>query len=118
MHRSQAARAILLCCRRLWQAGLIAGQDGNVSVRHRPDRLLVTLRGRLQVDLGPEDLVKVGLDGTHLDGSRQAATELDLHLRIYWCRRDCGAVVQAHPPVATAFSVPGAGIPANVLPEI
>ncbi len=87
IHRSEAARAILLCCRRLWQAGLI-------------------------------DLVEVGPDESRLDGSRQATTELDLHLRIYGCRRDCGAVVRAHPPVATAFSVAGEGIPANVLPEI
>lgn len=118
MHRSEAAREIVRCCRRLWQAGLIAGQDGNVSVRYRPDRLLVTPRGLLKSDLAPEDIVEVGLDGSHLGGSRQATTELDLHLRVYRRRRDCGAVVHAHPPTATAFAVAGERIPADVLPEI
>ncbi|MEP6687039.1 MAG: class II aldolase/adducin family protein [Gemmatimonadales bacterium] len=118
MHRSELARAIVLCCRRLWQSGLIAGQDGNVSARYQADRILVTPRGLLKSDLGPEDLVEVRLDGTHLTGSRLASTELDLHLRVYRHRRECGAVVHAHPPAATAFAVVGEGIPANVLPEV
>lgn len=118
MHRSEVAREIVLCCRRLWQAGLTAGQDGNVSVRYQTDRILVTPRGLLKSDLGPDDLVEVGLDGTHLAGSRLASTELDLHLRVYRRRRDCGAVVHAHPPAATAFAVAGEGIPADVLPEV
>lgn len=118
MHRSELAREIVLCCRRLWQAGLIAGRDGNVSARYRADRLLVTPRGLAKSDLAPDDLVEVDLDGAHLGGSRQATTELDLHLRVYRRRRDCGAVVHAHPPAATAFAVAGEGIPADVLPEI
>lgn len=118
MHRSEVAREIVLCCRRLWQAGLIAGQDGNVSVRYRPECLLVTPRGLPKSDLAPEDLVEVGLDGAPLGGSRQATTELDLHLRVYRRRRECRAVVHAHPPTATAFAIAGEGIPADVLPEI
>jgi L-fuculose-phosphate aldolase len=118
VHRSEVAREIALCCRRLWQRGLIAGQDGNVSVRYRTDRLLVTPRGLLKSELAPEDMVEVDLEGRHLGGSRAATTELDLHLRVYRRRRDCGAVVHAHPPTATAFSVAGEGIPGNVLPEV
>ena len=54
-----------------------------MSVRYRPDRLLVTPRGLLKSELAPEDLVEVDLDGRHLGGSRMATTELDLHLRVY-----------------------------------
>jgi len=118
VHRSQAARDIVLCCRRLWQAGLLAGQDGNITIRYQPDRLLVTPRGLLKADLAPEDLVEVDLHGRHLAGSQKASTELDLHLRVYRAREECGAVVHAHPPTATAFAVAGEGIPANVLPEV
>ena len=74
MHRSEAAREIVLCCRRLWQAGLIAGQDGNVTVRFRPDRVLVTPSGLPKADLATEDLVEVDLQGRHLHGSRKAST--------------------------------------------
>lgn len=118
VHRSQAARDIVLCCRRLWQAGLLAGQDGNITVRYQPDRLLVTPRGLLKADLAPEDLVEVDLQGRHLAGSQKASTELDLHLRVYRAREECGAVVHAHPPTATAFAVAGEAIPGNVLPEV
>lgn len=115
---SAAAREIVECCLRLYQRGLIAGADGNVSVRLAPDRLLVTPRGSLKGQLDPADLVEVDLAGTRVGGSREATTELDLHLRVYRRRPDCGAVVHAHPPAATAFSVVGEGIPGDVLPEI
>lgn len=118
MRARDAARDIVRCCRRLWEAGLIAGADGNVSVRLGPDRLLVTPRGLHKAELTARDLVEVRLSGAHRRGSRRATTELDLHLRAYRRHGDCGAVVHAHPPVATAFAVAGEPIPADVLPEL
>jgi L-fuculose-phosphate aldolase len=114
----ELAAAVVRCCRGLWEAGLIAGAAGNVSVRLGPDRVLVTPRGLLKAELEATDLVVVDLDGRHVDGCRQASTELDLHLRVYRRRSDCGAVVHAHPPTATAFAVAGEAIPEDVLPEI
>jgi L-fuculose-phosphate aldolase len=118
VNEREIATEIVHCCRRLWEAGLIAGVEGNVSVRLESDRLLVTPRGLLKSDLCPEDLVEVDLTGRHRHGYRQATTELDLHLRVYRRRSDCGAVVHAHPPAATAFAVAGEGLPRDVLPEI
>jgi len=74
MRARDAARDIVRCCRRLWEAGLIAGADGNVSVRLGPDRLLVTPRGALKADLAPADLV-AGLDATVADVSQPEAPE-------------------------------------------
>jgi L-fuculose-phosphate aldolase len=116
--RAAVARQIVRCCRRLWEAGLIAGADGNVSVRLGPDRVLVTPSGLLKCDLGPTDLVEVNLAGDHRRGSRRASSELDLHLRVYRRRPDCAAVVHAHPPMATAYAVAGEALPADVLPEL
>jgi len=118
MTGADLADEVVRCCRALWEIGLIAGVDGNVSVRCGADRLLVTPHGLHKGELGPDDLVVVGLDGRHLDGSRQATTELDLHLRVYRRRPECGAVVHAHPPSATAFAVAGEPIPGDVLLEI
>jgi len=118
MRARDAARDIVRCCRRLWEAGLIAGADGNVSVRLGPSRLLVTPRGLPKAELTTRDLVEVSLSGSHRRGSRRATTELDLHLRAYRRHGDCGAVVHAHPPVATAFAVAGETMPADVLPEL
>ena len=112
-----AAEAIVRCCRRLWEAGLLAGVDGNVSVRLSEDAVLVTPRGLPKADLEVADLVQVGLDGTPLHGRRSASTELDLHLRVYRRRRDVGAVVHAHPPTATGFALAGEALPGDLLPE-
>lgn len=118
LSRPAAAREIVRCCRSLGQAGLIAGADGNVSVRLARGRLLVTPSGGLKARLVPGDLVEVDPNGKPLHGSRRPTSELDLHLRIYRRRPDCGAVVHAHPPAATAFAVAGESIPGDVLPEI
>ena len=111
-------REIVAVCRRLWERGLIAGQDGNVSVRVGRDRILVTPAGLSKVDVGPNDLVEVSLEGTRRAGKREASSEIRMHLRIYERRPDVNAVVHAHPPTATAFAVAGEGLVANVLPEI
>jgi L-fuculose-phosphate aldolase len=121
--RAAVARQIVQCCHRLWESGLIAGADGNVSVRVGANRLLVTPSGLLKCELTAGDLMEVDLAGgrrgsRRRDGSRRPSSELDLHLRIYRRRPDCGAVVHAHPPSATAFAVAGEPLPADVLPEL
>ena len=110
--------AIVWVCRRLYSAGLIAGQDGNVSVRLPGDRILVTPAGMSKVDLRISDLVVLALDGTQLGGRNEPSSEVAVHLEIYAGRPDVGAVVHAHPPTATGFAVAGETLPSNVLPEL
>lgn len=109
---------MVLVCRRLYERGLIAGPDGNVSVRLAPDRILVTPAGMSKVDVQGDDLVELALDGTHLRGAKRASSEIGMHLRIYQRRPDVQAVVHAHPPIATGFSVAGESFAACVLPEV
>jgi L-fuculose-phosphate aldolase len=116
--RRDVAREIAHCCRRLADAGLIAGQDGNVSVRVGEDRALVTPAGLIKSELEPEDMVEVDLAGKRVRGQRRPSSEIDMHLRILRGRPDVGAVVHAHPPVATGFSVAGEAFDACVLPEL
>ena len=107
-----------LCCRQLAAGGLIAGQDGNLSVRLGPDRILVTPSGLIKSLLTAADMVEVDRSGRRRRGRRNPTSELDLHLRILTRRPDVGAVVHAHPPAATGFAVAGEEIPANLLPEL
>jgi L-fuculose-phosphate aldolase len=109
---------VVRVCQRLYERGLIAGGEGNVSVRIAPDRLLVTPAGMSKVDVRPEDLVEIGMDGRRIRGGHRASTEIAVHLRIYERRPDVAAVVHAHPPTATGFAVAGEGFVACVLPEI
>jgi len=115
---SAARQGIVRVCQLLYARGLIAGQDGNVSVRLGPDRLLVTPAGMSKGEVQEEDLVEVSLEGERLGGARAASSELAVHLVIHRGRPDVGAVVHAHPPTATGFAVAGETLPANVLPEL
>ena len=116
--RAAVARRMALCCRQLAAGGLIAGQDGNISVRLGRDRVLVTPTGLVKSLLTGGDMVEVDATGRRRGGRRNASSELDLHLRILAQRPDVGAVVHAHPPMATGFAVAGEEIPANLLPEL
>lgn len=108
-----------LCCRQLAAQGLIAGRDGNLSVRLEPTRVLVTPSGLLKSQIAATDMVEVDLaTGQSRRGARKPTSELDLHLRILRHRPDVRAVVHAHPPAATAFAVAGQEIPGNLLPEL
>ena len=119
MNRATVARRMALCCRQLAAHGLIAGRDGNLSVRLGANRVLVTPSGLIKSLLEPADMVEVDLSGKPLRrGVRKPTSELDLHLRILRQRPDAQAVVHAHPPTATGFAVAGEALDAFVLPEL
>lgn len=115
---AEARRDIVRVCRRLHERGLIAGQDGNVSMRLGTDRVLVTPAGFSKADVRAEDLVEVSMRGEHRRGKRRASSELAVHLAILGGRPDVGAVVHAHPPTATGFALAGESLPENALPEL
>ena len=112
-----AAAGIVRVCRRLYAAGLIAGQDGNVSVRLASGQVLVTPAGKCKVDVEAADLVTLDPQGRQVSGAGRASSEVGMHLRIYQRRADVHAVVHAHPPVATGFGVAGMDLMDDVLPE-
>jgi len=110
--------AIVEVCRRLYERGLIAGPDGNVSVRLANGDVLITPSGRSKVDVTADSLVRVDESGRVVEGDRRPSSEMRMHLRLYARRRDVHAVVHAHPPTATGFGVAGLDFTAPVLPEV
>jgi L-fuculose-phosphate aldolase len=116
--RATIAAAIVRVCRRLYERGLIAGPDGNVSARLDDGSILITPSGRSKIDVDASALLRVALDGRVIEGDGRPSSEMRMHLRIYQRRADVMAVVHAHPPVATGFGVAGQSIPASVLPEV
>ncbi len=102
--------------RRLWQRGLVGAAEGNLSVRISSRTLLCTPTGSSLGHLKPADLVLTDNHGQP-QGPGTPSSEIRLHLQIYRRRPDCMAVVHAHPPTATAFSLAGETIPDNLLPE-
>jgi L-fuculose-phosphate aldolase len=116
--RDEAAEEIVAVCCRLYSQGLIAGQDGNVSVRLPSGNVLITPAGLSKVDVTVDDLVEMMPDGAMVTRGASASSEVGMHLRIYRERADVRAVVHAHPPIATAFGVAGRDFMDAVLPEV
>ena len=106
-----------VCCA-LAERQLIAGQDGNVSLRTGDDRVLITPAGFAKGQLNADDLVEITLAGEQIGGKHRASSELGLHLAAYRARPDVRAVVHAHPVHATAFTLVGESIPDGVLAEL
>ena len=113
----EARDALVEVGRRLWQRGHVAANDGNLSVRVGAGRLLATPTGVSKGFMSPETMVLVDMEGRPLQGSGRPSSELLMHLEIYRLRPDVQAVVHAHPPMATAFSVAGVALDRCVLPE-
>jgi L-fuculose-phosphate aldolase len=109
---------IIATGQRLERRGMIAGTDGNISMRLADGRILVTCSGCAKGRLTREDLVAVDAGGHAATGQRRPSSELAMHLFVYGRRPDINACVHSHAPHATAFAVAGQSLPENVLPEV
>lgn len=104
--------------RRLHQRAYVASNDGNISVRLDGGRLLTTPTGVSKGFMAPDMMVVTDLEGRKISGTREASSELLMHLEVYRNRPDVNAVVHAHPPIATGFAVAGIPLDRAVLAEV
>ncbi len=106
--------------RRLWTRGFVASNDGNISVRLGPDRLLMTPTNVSKGFMSAEMMVITDMDGALVSGApgRKPSSEIQMHLVAYRARPDVGAVVHAHPPLSTGFAVAGIPLDRAVLAEV
>ena len=114
---AQAKAEILDAGRKIYPRGLVAANDGNLSVRVGDNALWVTPTGVSKGAMTEDMLVKLSLDGTVLEGTRKPSSETKMHLRIYQENPAVRAVVHAHPPAATAFAAAGLPLDRPVLQE-
>ena len=94
-------------CHKMWQLGWGAANDGNVSAKLEDGTFLATPTGMSKSFITPEKLVHIDKTGKILDALEgyRPSSEIKMHLRCYEEREDVGAVLHAHPPVATGFAV-------------
>ena len=102
---------------KLWQKGFVAANDGNISVKISDNEFYCTPTGVSKASLTPDMIIKVDRDGKKLEGKLNPSSEIKMHMRVYRERPDVMAVVHAHPPVATAFTVADIDLDQYVLPE-
>jgi L-fuculose-phosphate aldolase len=104
--------------RMLHDRGFVAAMDGNLSVRLKSDRILVTPTCVSKGAMRPADMVIVDLDGNRLAGRRNVTSELGMHLLVYRMRPDVQAIVHAHPPTATGFAAAGIALTEPLVCEV
>lgn len=103
--------------RRMYQAGFVAANDGNITIRIDGDRCLCTPTGVSKGFMTPEMICLVDSRGEQIEGDWPRTSEILLHLQIFHELPEINAVVHAHPPHATAYAVAGLAPPVGVLPE-
>jgi L-fuculose-phosphate aldolase len=104
--------------KRIYEKGMVAANDGNLSVRIDKDVFLVTPTGVSKGFLTKDMLLLVNGKGELLEGTYRPTSEIKMHLRVYQERPDVGAVVHVHPPYATAFAVAGIPLDQATMPEL
>ncbi len=108
---------MVIICRMLHQKNLIAGLDGNISVKCG-DNLLTTPSGVNKGFLRMDQIITVDGDGRVVRGEGQPTSEMAMHLAVYRRRSGVNAVIHAHPPLVTAFSIAGVSLEDFILPEV
>ena len=102
---------------RLYDHGFVAANDGNISVKLSDNEFYCTPTGVSKGSLTPDMIIKIDAEGNKLEGTLNPSSEIKMHLRVFRERPDVNAVVHAHPPVATAFTVAGIPLDRYILPE-
>jgi L-fuculose-phosphate aldolase len=102
----------------LHERGFVAAMDGNLSVRLKTDRILVTPTCLSKGAMQPADMVVVDMNGERVSGRRNVTSEIGMHLLIYRLRPDVRAIVHAHPPTATGFAAAGVALNEPLVCEV
>lgn len=113
----EAKKAILDIGKRMYDRGFVAANDGNISCMTGPRTVWTTPTGISKGFMSQDMLVKMDLDGKILMGRMKPSSEVKMHLRVYKENPGLKAVVHAHPPVATSFSIAGIGLDSAILTE-
>jgi len=103
----------------LWNRGMVASNDGNISARMPDGRVLCTPTAVSKGYLTPSMLAMVDVDGNILDQHEdfRPSSEIKMHLRLYQVSAATRAVVHAHPLYGTVFAVTGQAIRTTMMPE-
>lgn len=105
--------------KRIYDKGMVAANDGNISVKIGDNEFLCTPTGVSKGFMTPEFICKVDRDGNVLEANPgfKPSSEIKMHMRVYKERPDVNAVVHAHPMYATAFAIAGIPLTQPIMPE-
>ncbi len=105
--------------KRIYDKGMVASNDGNISVKLNDNEFLCTPTGVSKGFMTPEFICKVDAEGKVIqayDGFKPSS-EIKMHMRVYKERPDVKSVVHAHPLYATSFAIAGIPLTEPIMPE-
>ncbi|MCI8591851.1 MAG: class II aldolase/adducin family protein [Lachnospiraceae bacterium] len=105
--------------RRIYNKGMVAANDGNISVKLSDNEYLCTPTGVSKGFMTPEYICKVDKEGKVIQANPgfRPSSEIKMHMRVYAKRPDVGSVVHAHPMYATSFAIAGIPLTQPIMPE-
>lgn len=118
INQTEAKEEVIRIGRLLHQKGFIVASDGNISIKVEDDRIITTPRGLSKGFLTKDQLVVINRRGKKISGTLEPSSEVLMHLCVYEERKDVNAIIHAHPPISTAFSIAGVSLAKCVLPEV
>ncbi len=74
--------------KRIYDHGWVASNDGNISIRMEPDKILCTPTGKSKGYMNAEELVIVDIEGNKIEGSLNPSSEMLMYLQVYKHRKD------------------------------
>ena len=105
--------------KRIYDRGMVAANDGNISVKLNDNEFLCTPTGVSKGFMTPEYICKVDAKGNVIqaNGKFKPSSEIKMHMRVYAERPDVQSVVHAHPVYATSFAIAGIPLTQPIMPE-
>ncbi len=105
--------------KRIYDKGMVAANDGNISVKLNDNEFLCTPTGVSKGFMTPEYICKVDANGKVLQANPgfKPSSEIKMHMRVYKERPDVKSVVHAHPMYATGFAIAGIPLTQPIMPE-
>ena len=105
--------------KRIYNKGMVASNDGNISVKISDNEFLCTPTGVSKGFMTPEYICKVDANGNVIQANPgfKPSSEIKMHMRVYRERPDVKSVVHAHPMYATSFAIAGIPLTEPIMPE-
>lgn len=119
MNEYEIKKEICEIGKRIYNRGMVAANDGNISVKISDNEFLCTPTGVSKGFMTPDYICKVDAKGNVLqaNGNFKPSSEIKMHMRVYKERPDVKSVVHAHPVYATSFAIAGIPLTQPIMPE-
>ena len=106
MNFEQAREEVVSTCLLLADKGYLAGTGGNVACRIDDEYFAITPSATDYYAMRPDDICVLRLNNLcQVAGDRRPSVELRLHANVLLKRRDCGASIHTHQPIASAYTL-------------